>query len=179
MTEFTTDDIFEALKRPLSVIDNPERQQQIKDYIEAARVNIERAVFDLLSEFADAVNQEVSAHYEVTLSYKPGVLDLDVKQREASEPDEEAWSMADGEVEKITIRVPAELKEMAAEAAKKASISANSWFVRQMARSVRVSDIDPAEEPRGRRHGRRRKGRGGKLSGWARRLLGRKRETRD
>ena len=166
MTDFTTDDIFEALKKPLGVIDNPERQQQIKDYIEATRVNVERAVFDLLAQFAETVNEEVSAHYEVTLSYKPGVLDLDVKQREASEPDEEAWSMADGEVEKITIRVPAELKEMAAEAAKKASISANSWFVRQMARSVRSSDIDVTVETKEKRRRGRRKGRGGKLSGW-------------
>ncbi len=164
MTEFSTDDIFEALKKPLSVIDNPERQQQIKDYIEAARVNLERSVFDLLSEFAEAINQEVSAHYEVSLNYKPGALDLTVRAREASEPDEEAWSMADGEVEKITIRVPAELKEMAAEAAKKASISANSWFVRQMARSVRVADVEPPDDPPRSRRGRRR--RGGKLSGW-------------
>ncbi len=166
MTEFKTDDIFEALKSQLGVIDNPERQQQIKDYIEAARVNVERSVFDLLSKFADAVNEEVSAHYEVTLNYKPGVLDLDVRRREDAEPDVEAWSMSDGEVEKITIRVPAELKEMAAEAAKKASISANSWFVRQLARSVRGSDIDVTVETRGRRHHGRRKGRGGKLSGW-------------
>ncbi len=166
MTEFKTDDIFEALKGPLGVIDNPERQQQIKDYIEAARVNVERSVFDLLSKFADAVNQEVSAHYEVTLNYKPGVLDLAVRQREDAEPAEEAWSMSDGEVEKITIRVPAELKEMAADAAKKASISANSWFVRQLARSVRGAEIDVRVETGGRRHRGRRKGRGGKLSGW-------------
>ena len=166
MTEFKTDDIFEALKKPLGVIDNPERQQQIKDYIEAARVNVERSVFDLLAQFAEAVNEEVSAHYEVTLNYKPGVLDLDVKRREVSEPDDEVWSMADGEVEKITIRVPAELKEMAAEAAKKASISANSWFVRQMARSVRSADVDVTVESRGRRRRGHRKGRGGKLSGW-------------
>ena len=166
MTEFKTDEIFEALKNPLGVIDNPERQDQIKEYIEAARVSVERSVFDLLSKFADAVNQEVSAHYEVTLNYKPGVLDLDVRRREDAEPDVEAWSMSDGEVEKITIRVPSELKEMAADAAKKASISANSWFVRQLARSVRGSDIDVTVETRGRRHRGRRKGRGGKLSGW-------------
>ena len=166
MTEFKTDEIFEALKSQLGVIDNEERRQQIKDYIEAARVNVERSVFDLLSTFADAVNDEVSTHYEVTLNYKPGVLDLDVRKRGAAEPDVEAWSMADGEVEKITIRVPAELKEMAADAAKKASISANSWFVRQLARSVRDSDIDVQVERRGRRDRGHRKGRGGKLSGW-------------
>ena len=165
MTEFKTDDIFEALKSQLGVIDDPERQQQIKDYIEAARVNVERSVFDLLSKYAEAVNEEFSAHYEVTLNYKPAVLDLDVRRREDAEPDVEAWSMSDGEVEKITIRVPAELKEMAADAAKKASISANSWFVRCLARSVRGSDIDVTVETRKRRRGRRR-GPGGKLAGW-------------
>ena len=166
MTEFKTDDIFEALKSPLGMIDDPQRQQQIQDYIDAARANLERSVFDLLSEFADAVNDEVSAHYEVALNYKPGVLDLSVRAREASEIDEETFSMGDGEVEKVTIRVPAELKELAAEAAKKASLSANSWFVRQLARSVRNADVDVTVERSERRHRGRRKGRGGKLTGW-------------
>lgn len=166
MTEFKTDEIFEALKEQLKVIDNPERQQQIKDYIEAARVNVERSVFDLLSQFAEAVNQEVSAHYEVSLNYRPGVLDLSVKARDVAEPDGEVWSVSDGEVEKITIRVPSELKEMASEAAKKASLSANSWFVRQLSRALRSSEIDVhVESQEHRRHGRR-KGRGSKLSGW-------------
>ncbi len=166
MTEFRIDEIFDALKEPLNVIDNEERRRQVEDYIDAARVNVERAVFDLLSKLADATNDEVSAHYEVTLNYKPGVLDLDVRKREDTEPPEEAWSMADGEVEKITIRVPAELKEMAADAAKKASLSANSWFVRQLARSVRGSDVDVRVEMHETHHRGRRKRRGGKLSGW-------------
>lgn len=166
MTEFKTDAIFEALKRPLGVIDDPARRQQIESYIDAARDNLERAVFDLLSEFAETVNDEVSAHYEVSLNYKPGVLDLSVRAREVSEPDVEAFSMEDGDIEKITIRVPSELKEMAAEAAKQASLSANSWFVRQLARSVRSADVDVRVERRQQRGRGRRKGPGGKLSGW-------------
>jgi len=167
MTEFRTDAIFEALKRPLGVIDDPERRKQIEDYIEAARDNLERSVFDVLSQFADAVGDEVSAHYDVSLTYKPGVLDLSVKPREASERDEDVYSMAEGDIEKITIRVPAELKELASEAAKEASLSANSWFVRQVARAVRHSDIDVKVEKRGPQRGRRRGRRGGgKLTGW-------------
>lgn len=166
MTEFRTDEILEALKEQLKVMDNPERRQQIEDYIDASRARVERSVFDLLSTFADAVDEEVAAHYEVSLTYKPGVLDLSVRSRESEELDEEPWSITDGEVEKITIRVPSELKEMAAEAAKKASLSANSWFVRQVARAVRSSDVDVTMERRKRRHGGRRKGRSSKLSGW-------------
>ena len=163
MTEFTTDSIIDALKSPLGVIDNPERRGQIEDYIEAARLPLERAVFDLLSQFAESVNDEVSAHYQVTLSYRSGVLDLTVQAAEANEPDDAAWSMADGEVEKITLRIPAELKELAAEAASQASLSANSWFVKTLSRHLRKVDASELARHRGR-HGRHQRGQ--KLSGW-------------
>jgi hypothetical protein len=168
MTEFRTDAIFEALQKPLALIDNPERRQQIEAYIEAARVSLERSVFDLLSKFADTVNGEIAAHYEVALGYRPGVLDLDVRRREPSEPTEETWSAADGEVEKITIRIPAELKELATESAIRAGLSANSWFVRALARALR--EAEPKEPPedahrRGRHH-EERHGPGQRLSGW-------------
>ena len=159
--ELKIDSIIDALKSPLGVIDNPERRAQIEDYIEAARLPLERAVFDLLSQLAESVNDEVSAHYQVTLAYRAGVLDLTVR---AAEADDAAWSMADGEVEKITLRIPAELKEMAAEAASQASLSANSWFVKTLSRHLRKVD----ESERARRRGRRaRRHQGGqKLSGW-------------
>ena len=170
MTEFRTDSIFEALKGPLGVIDNPERRSQIEAYIEAARLALERAVFDLLSHFAEAVNGEVSAHYEVALSYRPGVLKLDVRRGEPAGSSEEAWSLSEGEIEKITLRIPSELKELATEAAIRAGLSANSWFVRVLARSLRSAEgPEPPPEaapaapsaPPGR-HGHP----GQRLSGW-------------
>ena len=69
--EFTTESIFQALKSPLAVVDSPERRTQLEDYVEAARLPLERSVFDLLSNFAEAVDAEVSSHYQVTLSYRP------------------------------------------------------------------------------------------------------------
>ena len=162
--ELKIDSIIDALKSPLGVIDNPERRAQIEDYIEAARLPLERAVFDLLSQLAEAVHDEVSAHYQVTLAYSAGVLDLTVRAAEADEADDAAWSMADGEVEKITLRIPAELKEMAAEAASQASLSANSWFVKTLSRHLRKVDESELARRRGRR-GRRHQG-GQKLSGW-------------
>ncbi len=172
MTEFTTDSIFQALKTPLGVIDNPERRSQLEGYIEAARVSLERAVFDLLSQFSQAVNAEVSAHYEIALAYRPGVLDLEVRAREPAEPTEEVWSLAEGEVEKITLRLPAELKELATEAAAKAGLSVNSWFVRVLARALRSAEAPeppppPGRWPRGPHAGHARHGGPGqKLTGW-------------
>ena len=170
MTEFRTDSIFEALKGPLGVIDNPERRSQIEAYIEAARLSLERAVFDLLSHFAEAVNGEVSAHYEVALSYRPGVLNLDVRRREPAGSSEEAWSLSEGEIEKITLRIPSELKELATEAAIRAGLSANSWFVRVLARSLRSAEaaepMPPAPAAPPGMHGPGHHAHGQRLSGW-------------
>lgn len=173
MTEFTTDTIFQALKSPLAVVDNEDRRGQIEAYVEAARMPLERSVFDLLSQFADTVNAEVSAHYDLSLGYRPGVLDLQVRAREPSEPTEEVWSLAEGgEVEKITLRIPGELKELATEAAARAGLSVNAWFVRVLARALRSAESieppappSPPPGPRGLgRHGHH--GPGQRLTGW-------------
>jgi len=172
MTEFRTDEIFQTLKGLLRVIDNDEKRKQIESYIDAAQVPVERAVFDLLSHFAEAVDGQVSGHYRVNLSYKPGVLDLEVRPAAVGDAPNEDWSgMPEGEVEKITLRIPAELKELATEAAARAGLSVNAWYVRMVARAVRAAErsSEAPEPPRdeGRRHGRHdRHGRGQRLSGW-------------
>jgi hypothetical protein len=169
MTEFTTDSIFAALKSLLTVVDNEERRKQIESYIDAARSPLERAVFDLLSRFAESVNEQVAAHYRINLSYRPGLLDVAVRAIEKGEPAEDVvWSLSEGDVEKVTLRIPAELKELATEAAAQASLSANSWFLRVLARALRNAEVsEPAEEEGSRRHGRHgRHGPGQRLSGW-------------
>ncbi len=163
MTEFTTEPIFEALQSPLGVLDSPERRQQLEGYVEAARLPLDRSVFDLLSRLAEAVNAEVSTHYQVALGYRPGVLELEVRATEPSEPAGEVWSLAEGEVEKITLRIPAELKDLATEAAAKAGLSVNAWFVRVLARALRSAEApEPPADARRRRHERP----GQKLTGW-------------
>ena len=47
--EFKTESVFEALKSPLGLVEDPERRQAFERYVEAARYPLERAVFDLLS----------------------------------------------------------------------------------------------------------------------------------
>lgn len=162
-TELRTEPVFDALKQPLALIESDERRRSIETYIDAARTPLERSVHDLLSELAQAIDDKVSAHYRVRLTYRPGGLQVEVDEKSGANG-EERFSTMDGDVEKITIRIPAELKDLAQQAAAKGGTSANTWFVKALARAVRNIDIQTAPPPAGREG--RRHGRGSRLSGW-------------
>ena len=120
-----------------------------------------------MSQMAQAVDEKVNQHYRVRLSYKPGGLEVEVDEKIGGNGEEAQWSTADGDVEKITIRIPAELKDLAQQAASKAGTSANTWFIKALARAVRNIEVQggpPPPRPPFREE--RRSGRGSRLSGW-------------
>lgn len=162
-TELRTESVFDAFKQPLSLIESEERRRQAESYIEAARPHVERAVFDLMSQLAQAVDERVADHYRVRLSYRPGALVLDTEEK-VQDGEAARWTTLEGDVEKITIRIPAELKDLATQAAARAGTSANSWFVKALARAIRSSEPPAPPPPHGWREERR--GRGSRFSGW-------------
>ena len=168
-TELRTEPVFDALKQPLGLVESDERRRQIESYVETARMPVERAVFDLMSQLAQAIDEKVGSQYRVRLAYQPGGLQLEVDEKAGANGEEGRWSTLEGDVEKITIRIPAELKDLAQQAASKAGTSANTWFVKALARAVRNIDIQtgptPPPEPRAP-WASERKGRGSRLSGW-------------
>ncbi len=167
-TELRTEPVFDALKQPLALIESDERRRAIETYIEAARIPLERAVYDLMSQLATAVDERVTTHYRVRLAYQPGGLAVEVDQKAAAPGEEQQFSTAEGDVEKITIRIPAELKDLAQQAASRAGTSANTWFVKALARAVRNIDVQtaPPPPPRWGDESRGRHGRGSRFSGW-------------
>ena len=164
--ELRTEPVFDALKQPLALVESDERRRAIETYIEAARVPLERAVHDLMSELAHAVEERIGEHYRLRLAYQPGGLTLEVDEKTQNNGEEAAFATLEGDVEKITIRIPAELKDLATQAAARAGTSANTWVVKAMARAVRNMEAQQQQqESRGEwRHERR--GRGSRLSGW-------------
>ena len=160
-TELRIEPVFDALKQPLSLIENDERRRAIETYIDAARVPLERAVQDLLSQIVAGIDEKTGDHYRIRLSYRPGGLALEIEEK-VQEGDEARWSGLEGDVDKITIRIPAELKDLAQQAAQRAGTSANTWFVKALARAVR--NVEIREEPSAWRDERR--GRGNRMSGW-------------
>lgn len=166
MTRFTTDSIFQALRQPLALVEDQERRQAFERYVEAARTSLERSVFDLLSTLVQEVDAQVQEHYRARLQYQPDGLELEVQPVQREErPDaaeEPAWSAAEGGVEKITIRIPAELKDLVTQAAARGGTSLNSWLIRTLARTLRdLEDSRPAPPPPPSPPGR-----GARLSGW-------------
>ncbi len=180
MTDLRTEPVFDALKQPLALIESDERRRGIETYIEAARTPLERAVFDLMSQMAAAIEQQLGEGYRIRLNYQPGGLQVEAEAGNAQVSDEQAFSTAEGDVEKITIRIPAELKDLAQQAAGKAGTSANTWFVKALARAVRNIDVQSGPPPppsswrSARRHDDdhgdirppRSKDRGSRISGW-------------
>jgi hypothetical protein len=162
-SEFRTEAVFDAFKQPLALIEDDERRRAIERYLEAARTPVERAVFDVLSELVQSLDERVAEHYRVRLAYRPGGLALEVEER-VQNGEQEQWSALEGDVEKITIRIPAELKELATQAAARAGTSANTWFVKALGRALRNIEVQSAQPPPSWR--RERRGQGSRLSGW-------------
>lgn len=168
MADLRTEPVFDALKQPLALIESDDRRRAIETYVEAARTPLERAVFDLMSQMATAIEEKVGAHYHVRLGYQPGGLTVEVDEKAGGAGEEPRWSAstAEGDVEKITIRIPAELKDLAQQAASRAGTSANTWFVKALARAVRNIEVQTEPPPSREWREERRHGRGSRLSGW-------------
>ena len=164
VSELRTEPVFDALKQPLALIESDERRRAIETYIEAARLPLERAMFDLMSQMAQAIDEKTGEQYRIRLSYQAGGLSLEIDEKSGN-GDEARWSATEGaDVEKITIRIPAELKELATEAASQAGTSANTWFIKALARALR--NTEARQEPPAWRDERRSHGLGNRIQGW-------------
>jgi hypothetical protein len=159
--ELRIDPIFDALRQPLPLVESDERRATIEAYLDAARLPLERAIFDLMSELVQNIDAKTAERYRIRLAYRPGGLALEIEEK-LGDGDEARWSALEGDVEKITIRIPAELKDLATQAAARAGTSANTWFVKAMARSLRNMDAPPPPPSwREERHGGSKR-----MTGW-------------
>lgn len=162
MTDLRIDPVFDALKQPLALVDDDARRRQLEAYIEAARPQVERAVYDVVSHLVEALGEQVGDHYRVRLAYRPGGLTLEVEEK-VGDGEEARWSSMEGDVEKITVRIPAELKDLATQAAARAGTSANTWVIKALARAIRNMEGQQQSPPTWREERRQH---GSRMSGW-------------
>jgi hypothetical protein len=162
-TDINLDPVFEALVRPLALIDSPERRDEMQRFAAASRGYQERAIFDLLSSVTGAIN-DANTGARVTLEYRNGGLGLAVEAEREDAPAEadaeELASRMGGELERLSLRLPSQIKKEIDSAADQQGVSVNSWCVRALARVAFGQTQGRRGDPRGRTGGDDRSGRG-------------------
>jgi predicted DNA binding CopG/RHH family protein len=129
--------VFEALERPLALVEDEQRRASFQRYLVSVRIHLERSILDLLAGAVQAVN-EAEANVRARLEYQAGTLHLVVEPaEEEAAADQDRLFNIDDEVEKVTIRLPSELKDLISQAASSRGVSINSWYIRELANAVR------------------------------------------
>jgi predicted HicB family RNase H-like nuclease len=159
--------LLAGLEQPLQLVGDSQLRDQLRAYISAARPQVERAAFDLLSQAVNAFN-DANPDQRARLEYADGRIHVCTDPAPDAEPE---TSFNEGDLEKVTLRLPKELKDLIDTAAGRHGISANNWYVRELSRTIARSVRDSFRGDAGedRRGGRRRgfyRGRGGSLHGF-------------
>jgi predicted HicB family RNase H-like nuclease len=156
-----------TLEQPLGLVSDPQRSEELQTYINAAWPHLERGVYDLLSQLVDAFN-DANPEQRAHLEYGSGRLHLAVDAAENGSPE---TTFSDSDLEKVTLRLPKDLKELIDQMANRYGISANNWYVRELSRTIArqvhhgMKDAIPDEMRDARRRGFYR-GRGNSLRGF-------------
>jgi hypothetical protein len=160
-----TGPVFQAFDSALALVSDPEQRALAERILHASRDSVQRAIHDMLRAVVEEVNQASAGGISAELVYRPEGLELIVS---TPSPEEQAESDAEielafdtGEIERLTLRLPSELKELAALAADQSGVSLNAWLTRLVTREA--GRRQGREAYRGRRG---RRGPGQSLKGW-------------
>jgi hypothetical protein len=156
--------LIDALAGPLALIDSPERRADIQRFLDMGRVHLERALIDLLSRLVGLIGDAGGPPARVELRAGRPVLVISPAPAAAEEEPEELFTV-EGDMEKVTIRIPAELKDLISQAASLRGLSVNSWYVRELARSISHGVREQVREDMRSREARQRRG-GSSLRGF-------------
>jgi uncharacterized protein (DUF1778 family) len=122
--------VFDALEKPLELVDDPERRRQFESFLANGRSHQEKAILALISDIVGNFNDAAGLHARVEL--QGGGYTISIEQES-----EEAPPIFDAEeVERVTVRLPKELKKLIDEAAERSGASTNTWYVRNLARTI-------------------------------------------
>jgi hypothetical protein len=158
--------LIDALAGPLALIDSPERRADIQRFLDMGRVHLERALIDLLSRLVGLIGDAGGPPARVELRAGRPVLVISPAPAAAEEEPDELFAV-EGDMEKVTIRIPAELKDLISQAASLRGLSVNSWYVRELARSISHGVREQVrEDMRSRRREARQRRGGSSLRGF-------------
>ncbi len=154
--------ILEAFDGALDLIEDEPQRARLQRVLRAAAPAVEGAAVAMIRGAATEVNEVAGGAVRAEVVHTADGPELRV---EALSPMEHASTAPDlefdaSEIERLTLRLPSELKEIAAIAAEQAGVSLNAWLTRVVSQEA---------GRRGRtsgRHGRDRDAGSQSLKGW-------------
>jgi hypothetical protein len=131
-----------ALEQPLALVEDEAQRQKLRAYLDLVRVHLERSLVTVLSDVAARVNA-AQTQVEARVQFENGNAEWVLEPKEVNPAQEAAW-FASGDQEKVTIRIPSELKELIGLAAGRSGLSVNSWYIRMLAGAMAGLESDKA-----------------------------------
>ena len=135
------DPVLEAFDDALKLVEDEAQRERFRRVVSAARTSVERSVHDLIAEVVADLDEALRGYVQVDLRYQASGLSVEVNPRPAAELAEEEETSLAGELDRLTLRLPSELKDRATAAAAEAGLSLNSWLVRTVARGITQSIV--------------------------------------
>lgn len=125
--------LFDALEKPLALVDDSDRRQQYQLLLANSRVHQEKAVVSLLSSLLDGLNEAGGGRASIAIQGDGYVVNVD---RETTEAEPEPVFDASEEIERVTLRLPKRLKLAIDQVAERSGQSTNTWYIRTLGRAL-------------------------------------------
>ena len=128
--------IADAQKKALALVEDPERRRVLEQFLESSDPLVEAAAREALLDFVDEINAQLAPEARLRLIQEgtkvlPEIVSL------GEETERGRRIVIDSHnISKVLVRMPSEVKAMAAEAAQKAGTSMNNWTVNILERAL-------------------------------------------
>lgn len=158
--------ILKAFDDALALIEDDEQRARLQRVLRAAAPAVESAAVDMVRAAAVEVNEAAGGAVRAEVVHSAGGPELRVEAVSPMEPSSTAPDLEfdASEIERLTLRLPSELKEVAAIAAEQAGVSLNAWLTRVV--SQEAGRRGRSGRGRGRDSGHGEHGGSQTLKGW-------------
>lgn len=146
--------VLQAFDDALALVEDSEQRARLQRVLRAAAPAVEAAATGIVRAAATEVNEASGGAVRAEVVHTAEGPELRVEAVSPMEPSSPAPDLEfdASEIERLTLRLPAELKEIAAIAAEQAGVSLNAWL-------TRVVSQEAGRRGRSGRYGRDSRGR--------------------
>ena len=128
--------IAEAQKKSVAFVENAEQRRILEQFVESAGALVEAAARDALQELADEINSQLAPGARVRLVQEGSKVVPEVVSLGNDSGRARTLAVDSETISKVLVRMPSDVKAMAADAAQKAGTSLNNWTVNILERAL-------------------------------------------